>query len=233
MRRVAIIQPNYLPWKGYFDIIHAVDVFIFLDDVQYTTRDWRNRNRIKRPQGEPIWLTVPTLGGRNQLVNEVAIDNAQNWPHKHYEALRHSYRGTPHFDRYAPRLRELLNDKWPLLVDLDVALTKQICEWLGFSVELRRSSELGAHGAKDERLIDLTQKVGGDYYLSGPAARDYIQPDRFQSANIELAYHDYSGYPEYPQVSSPFDHFVTILDLLFAAGPDAPDYIWGKLRQYR
>jgi hypothetical protein len=230
MKRVAIIQPNYIPWKGYFDIIHCVDAFIFLDDVQYTTRDWRNRNKIKLRDGSTSWLSIPVSGGRNQRICDVEIDNTQGWARKHSEALRHSYGKSPFFERYFPRFSELLLAEHKYLADLDIALTKEICGWLGISIETHRSSALLGEGAKDERLIDLTQKVGGTLYLSGPAARDYIQPERFAEARIELAYHDYSGYPEYAQIAPPFDHFVTVLDLLFSVGDAAPDHIWGKLR---
>jgi hypothetical protein len=228
VKRVAIIQPNYIPWKGYFDIIHAVDVFIFLDDVQYTQRDWRNRNRIKLASGGSTWLTVPTLGGRSQSIHEVRIDRTQDWPRKHAQALRHSYARTPFFERYHPRFVEIVSSSFERLADLDIALTKQICEWLGIERELRRSSEMGGAGTKDERLVDLAQEVAGDSYLSGPAARDYIVPKRFEDAGIALRYHDYAGYAAYPQISAPFDHYVTVLDLLFAIGPDAPDYVWGS-----
>jgi len=176
--RVAIIQPNYIPWKGYFDIIHDVDVFVFLDDVQYTVRDWRNRNKIKTRDGQTTWLTVPTLGGRNQPILSVEIDEAQPWRRKHLDALRHAYGRTPHFERYFAGLSATLAEPWKLLVDLDIALTKQICGWLGCERRCERSSTLAPSGAKDDRLIDLVQKVGGSFYLSGPAARDYIRPER-------------------------------------------------------
>ncbi len=230
MTRVAILQPNYIPWKGVFDMLHAVDVFVFLDDVQYTVRDWRNRNRVKTPAGPSAWLSVPTRGGRNQRICDVAIDYDQPWQHKHTEALRHSYGRTPFFHDYAPRFGEILDKRHPLLADLDIELTREVCGWLGIERDLRRSSELDPQGIKDDRLIDLVQKVGGDAYLSGPAARTYIRPERFSDAGIALSYQDYAGYPEYPQISAPFDHAVTILDLLFAVGPAAPEYIWGPRR---
>jgi hypothetical protein len=228
--KVAIIQPNYIPWKGYFDIIQAVDTFVFLDDVQYTPRDWRNRNKIKATDGRTLWLSVPTVGGRNQRICDVEIDNSQGWQRKHCESLRHNYRNAPFFDLYFGRFSEIVGRDWKRLVDLDVVLTCEIAGWLGLAPQYRRSSELAPEGTKDDRLIDLVKKVGGTSYLSGPAARDYIRPERFAESNTGLGYHDYSGYPEYPQISPPFDHFVTILDLLFAVGDAAPEYIWGARR---
>jgi hypothetical protein len=230
VKRVAIIQPNYVPWKGYFDIIHDVDTFVFLDDVQYTVRDWRNRNRIKTRDGQTIWLSVPILGGRNQRICDVEINRAEAWQRKHIEAARHSYGKMPGFAEYFPRFVDVLGQGFSRLGELDIAMTREICGWLGLDREFYRSSELSPTGTKDERLIDLVQKVGGDHYLSGPAARDYIRAERFAAAHIGLAYHDYAGYPAYPQLGEPFDHHVSILDLVFAVGRDTPDYIWGARR---
>jgi hypothetical protein len=231
MSRVAIIQPSYIPWRGFFDIIHAVDVFVFLDDVQYTVRDWRSRNRIKTQQGTSTWLTIPTRGGRDQRIIDVEIDDSQGWRRKHLASMRHSYGKCPHFATYFPELSELLTQGTTNLASLDIALTARICRWLSLEPRFFRSSELDCSGTKDDRLIDIVQKVGGSFYLSGPAARDYIVPQKFIEAGVELAYHDYGGYPDYPQISEPFDPQVTVLDLLFALGPEAPDYIWGKHRR--
>jgi hypothetical protein len=229
--KVAIIQPNYIPWKGYFDIIHDVDTFVFLDDVQYTVRDWRNRNQIRLPGGGKTWLSVPVVGGRNQRIDSVAVDESQGWRRKHLEALRHSYGRAPHFEPYYSRFAAVLERPWPRLVDLDVALTEMVCDWLGCRRRFERASTLQASGSKDDRLIELVQRVGGDHYLSGPSARDYIVPEKFAAAGITLAYHDYAGYPEYPQIASPFDPYVSILDLMFAVGDEAPELIWGSRRQ--
>ena len=230
MTRVAILQPNYIPWKGVFDMIHQVDQFIFLDDVQYTARDWRSRNKIKIADGTTRWLSVPVRGGRDQRICDVAIDESQGWRRKHVEAMRHSYGRAPFYPDYAQRFAEILERPSVLLADLDIELTVQICAWLGLRCEFKRSSELAPTGAKDERLIDVIQKVGGTSYLSGPAARAYVRPELFAGASIELRWMNYSDYPVYPQISDPFEHGVTVMDLLFAVGSDAPDYIWGKHR---
>jgi hypothetical protein len=230
VKRVAIIQPSYIPWRGFFDVIHAVDVFIFLDDVQYTVRDWRNRNRIKTHQGDSIWLSIPVRGGRNQRIADVEIDDSQEWRRRHLEAIRHSYGRCRFFGEYFPGLTEALEGGPSRLADLDIQLTHRICAWLGCERRFHRSSELAPSGTKDDRLIDLVRKVEGDFYLSGPAARDYIQPEKFRDAGIELAYQDYGGYPVYDQISAPFDPQVTVLDLLFSVGSEAGDYIWGKRR---
>ena len=231
MTRVAIIQPSYIPWRGFFDIIHSVDAFVFLDDVQYTVRDWRNRNRIKLRQGGSTWLTIPILGGRDQRIVDVEVDDAQGWRRKHLESLRHNYGRSEFFERYFPGISERLLGAGTKLSEIDITLAEQICDWLDCRRPFHRSSELAPQGSKDDRLIDIIQKVGGTFYLSGPAAQAYIAPAKFTAAAIELAYADYSGYPEYPQISMPFEPAVSVLDLLFSVGPKAPEYIWGALRQ--
>lgn len=225
--KAAIIQPNYIPWKGYFDIINEVDVFIVLDDLQYTVRDWRNRNTIKTPNGLQ-WLTVPVLGGRNQRICDVRIDSSQDWKGRHLGALRHNYGKSAHFEDVYGRFAAVLAGDYELLVQLDSALLGNICDYLGIRTRILNSSEIPSEGTKDEKLVDLCRKVGADAYLSGPAAKDYIRPGLFEQAGISLSYKDYSGYPEYPQFFPPFAHGVTILDLLFHVGPEAPDYIWGQ-----
>lgn len=231
MRTIGIIQPNYIPWRGFFDFIQEVDVFVFLDDVQYTPRDWRSRNRIKQADGETRWLTVPVSGGRDQLIRDVRIDNTQKWAKKHLEAFRHSYSKAPFFKRYFPALEEFYTpNRYEYLVDLNSDFTRRISGWLGLEPEFFTSSELHVDGVKDDRLLAIVKKLDGQTYLSGPAAEAYISPALWSNARINLLYKDYSGYPEYAQISDPFESAVTVLDLLFMVGPEAPDYIWGKYR---
>jgi hypothetical protein len=233
MKKVAIIQSNYIPWKGYFDIIHDVDLFVFLDDVQYTVRDWRNRNRIKTPQGVR-WLTVPVGSDRDRLIHEVQIVD-DNWAKSHWEMLKQNYSKTPHFKTYKDCLEHFyLDSSWTNLSELNQHLVKMISrDILGIKTEFKDSREFNADGYKLERLLDLLIKTGAEYYLSGPSANDYIDGNRLAEKGIELHYKDYSGYPEYPQLFPPFEHGVTILDLLFHCGPDAPFYIWGWREEAR
>lgn len=232
MKTVGIIQPNYLPWRGYFDFLREVDVFVVLDDVQYTPRDWRSRNRIKLADGSCRWITVPVRGGREQLIHEVLVDDAQPWRRKHLETLRHSYGRTPGFVEYFPRLEALIGDgALTRLVDLNLALTRAIAGWLGIATPLVLASDCGTTGVKDEKLIALVQAVGGDAYLSGPAAQAYIEPARWAAAGIDLRYKDYGGYAEYAQIAPPFEPAVSVVDLLFMQGAAAPDYIWGAHRR--
>jgi hypothetical protein len=226
-RKVAIIQSNYIPWKGYFDIIHDVDLFIFLDDVQYTQRDWRNRNKIKTPNGLE-WLTAPTNSTRQHRIHEVEFPDTK-WQLKHWQTLRHNYGKARHFERYRTFLEDVyLGREWRYLSELNQYLIEQISrQFLGISTVFADSRQYQAVEAKQELIIDIATKAGATLYISGPSARDYINEVRFAQTGIELIWKDYSGYPVYPQFYPPFEHSVTILDLLFHVGPEAAYYIWG------
>ena len=227
MLKVAVIQSNYLPWKGYFDIIHDAELFIFYDDVQFTKNDWRNRNRIKTSSGL-AWLTIPAGPDSKRLICEVVLRD-QGWQAKHWDILRQHYRRAAHFRRYEAFFEDIyLGRRWERLTDLNQHMIKGIArEFLGIQTRFADSRRLAPSGAKLERLIDLLVKCGAQEYVSGPAARAYIDEGRFSEAGIALTYKDYAGYPEYPQFHPPFEHSVSIVDLLFHTGPDAPWYIWG------
>lgn len=222
-----MLQSNYIPWKGYFDIVHDVDLFIFYDDVQYTKNDWRNRNKIKTQNGA-AWLTIPTGTNLDRLICEVSLSD-ERWAKNHYKTLVQYYAKAPFFRQYQPLLEDIyLARRWGSLSELNQYLIKVIArDCLGITAEFADSRSYGASGKCLDRLLDLLKKAGAGEYISGPAARDYIDESRFVDAGIQLIYKDYSGYPEYPQFFPPFDHYVTVLDLLFHAGPDAPYYIWG------
>ncbi|MFN8625152.1 MAG: WbqC family protein [Candidatus Binatia bacterium] len=227
MKRVAISQSNYIPWKGYFDLIHDVDVFLFYDDVQFTNRDWRNRNLVKMPGG-PRWLTIPVGANRDRLIRDVTVDDPR-WQRKHWRTLVQWYGKAPFFGDYAPFLAEIyLEREWRTLSALNQFLIQRIArEFLGMRTPLHRTCEFPGTGRNQERLLSLLQAVGADVYISGPAAKAYLDEARFREHGIHVIWKDYTGYPEYPQFHPPFQHAVTILDLLFHTGPDAPFYIWG------
>jgi hypothetical protein len=227
MKKVAIIQSNYIPWKGYFDIIHDVDLFIFYDDVQYTKNDWRNRNKIKTSQGL-CWLTIPVGSREDRLIYEVEIEEV-SWTRKHWETIKQSYAKAPYFKKYQGFFEYVyLNAKWTNLSELNQFLIKTISQdFLGMKTNFGDSREYHPGGRKLERLIDLLLKVEAKLYVSGPSAKGYIEENRFKEVGIELVFKDYSGYPEYPQLFPPFEHAVSILDVLFNCGPAAPDFIWG------
>lgn len=224
---MAIVQSNYIPWKGYFDLIHDVDLFVFYDDNQYTSRDWRNRNKIKTAQGAQ-WLSVPVGADRDRLICDVDIPDAA-WQAKHWTTITQCYAKCAHFGRYREYFEHVyLGQRWTSLSELNHATIQHIArEFLGIRTEFADSRSYQGQGLKLDKLVDVANKAGATTYISGPAARDYIVPERFSELGITLGWKDYSGYPEYPQRFPPFEHGVTVLDLLFNAGPDAPGFIWG------
>jgi len=227
VKRVAINQSNYIPWKGYFDLIHDVDTFIFYDDVQFTKNDWRNRNKVKGPKG-PQWLSIPVGTDLNRLICDVSLDNS-HWQEKHWKTLAQLYSRTPYFDTYRSFLEDVyLNRVWRNLAHLNQFLIQTIAtEYLGIRTIFQQSSDFSSSGKGQDRVLSLLKSVKADVYISGPAGKAYLDPVRFREEGIELIWKDYSSYPEYSQSHPPFEHAVTILDVLFHTGPDAPHYIWG------
>ena len=225
--RVVINQPNYIPWRGYFDMIASCDLFIFYDDVAYTTRDWRNRNQIKTRQGL-AWLTVPVCKApRGTLIKDILIDHTQDWITTHKRQIIDAYRPAPFFKNYADGIFDILDRRHAKLVDLDVDLTHYVMQALGITTPTRRASSLAVTGAKPERLLALLRAACATEYLSGPAARDYIDVDSFQRSNIRLLWKAYD-YAPYPQQWQDFEPSVTVLDLLFNCGPDAAHHLQSR-----
>lgn len=220
------MQSNYIPWKGYFDLIAAVDEFILYDDMQYTRRDWRNRNQIKTPQGVQ-WLTVPVQvkGKYEQKIIETAIDGS-NWAVAHWKALAQNYRRAPHFDEIAELLEPLyLVDSFTHISQLNIRFIEAICNYLKIKTVITNSSDYKLSNGKTERLADLCKQAGGTEYISGPSAKDYLEELIFTERGIAVTWFNYAGYPEYPQLWGEFTHGVTILDLLFNCGKDAHRYM--------
>lgn len=229
-KRVAVLQSNYLPWKGYFHIIQSVDVFIFYDDVQYTKNDWRNRNRIKTVNGEQ-WLTVPVGSGDGLNINQIVL-NQHSWQQKHWRSVAQGYARAPHFAIYKPFFENLyLQREWTSLSELNQYAIRTISsQFLGLPTIFERSEAYTAEGTKLERLLNLLAAAGATEYVSGPAARAYINESEFSRRGIKLQYMNYERYPEYPQQCIPFNHYVSLIDLLFMVGADAPRFIWGEGR---
>jgi WbqC-like protein family len=226
MKKVAILQSNYIPWKGYFDMIAAVDEFILYDDMQYTRRDWRNRNQIKTPQGVQ-WLTVPVQakGKYDQKIRDTEIDGS-DWASAHWKALAQNYRRAPHFNEIATLIEPLyLTETYTHISQLNRRFIDVICGYLGINTKITNSWDYTLLDGKTERLADLCKQAGGVEYISGPAAKDYVEDSVFTEQGIKLTWFDYSGYPEYPQLWGEFTHGVTILDLLFNCGKDAHRYM--------
>jgi hypothetical protein len=229
-KTVAIVQSSYIPWKGYFDLIDVVDEFILLDDVQYTRRDWRNRNRLKSPQGVR-WLSIPVQvkGRYRQRIDETLIDDPR-WAERHWATLLSWYRRAPFFERYRAELEVLYLDAHEELLSLaNRRFLSGLCRLLGISTSLSWSSDYGASGQKTERLLEICLAAGARRYLSGPAAHSYLEEERFRAEGIEVVWMSYEGYPPYPQLHPPFEHRVSVLDLLLNTGEQARRYMLGEV----
>jgi WbqC-like protein family len=227
-KTVAILQSNYVPWKGYFDIIRSVDEFILYDDAQYTRRDWRNRNRFKSPTGVR-WLTIPVqVKGRYlQRIDETMVSDS-DWAKKHWATLQAWYGRAPFFERYHSALEEVyLGMKEQHLSRINRRFLEMLMEMLGIGTPISWSTDYVASGQKTERLLSLCDAAEATSYLSGPAAREYLDEERFRAQGIDVKWMSYGGYPAYDQLYPPFDHHVSVLDLLLHVGDDAPRYLVG------
>lgn len=224
-KRVAIVQSNYIPWKGYFDLIAAVDEFILYDDMQYTRRDWRNRNQIKTPQGLK-WLTVPvSVKGRfHQTIRETEIQGTV-WASEHWKALQAAYGRAPCFRTVADWLEPLYHESFTGLSALNRRFLETISARLNIRTRLANAWEYHVEGDRSERLAQLCEQAGASVYVSGPAARAYLDESLFHRRGIVVEWFDYGGYPEYPQLWGDFTHHVTVLDLLFQTGSQAPAFM--------
>ncbi len=225
MKKIAILQSNYIPWKGYFDMINMVDEFIFYDEVQYTKNDWRNRNKIKTSQGIQ-WLTIPVRQQNlKQKIKDTKITD-KKWNIKHWRAISQNYAKAKYFKEYKEIFEELyLGCDEEYLSQINYKFIKAINEILGIKTRLRWSSEFKLKDGKTERLLGICKDCNADVYLSGPAAKDYFDEELAKKENIKVEWMDYSGYKEYNQLYPPFEHGVTILDLIFNEGPNATKFM--------
>jgi len=226
MKKVAIVQSNYIPWKGYFDMIAAVDEFILFDDMQFTRRDWRNRNQIKTPRGAE-WLTIPVKvkGKYHQKIRETEIDG-EDWALMHWKSLAQNYRRAAFFPEVAAWLEPLYREAaCQDLSQINRRFIEAICRYLGINTKITNSWDYTLIDGKTERLADLCTQAGGTEYISGPAARSYVDESVFRDAGIDITWFDYDGYPTYPQLWGTFCHGVSIVDLLFNCGKDAPKFM--------
>ncbi len=224
-KKIAILQSNYIPWKGYFDLIASVDEFILYDDMQYTRRDWRNRNQIKTPQGL-LWLTIPVQvkGKYEQTIRETEIDG-HNWRDTHSKTVIQNYKKSLYFEEIWDLIEPIYKRDFQYLSELNRTFIELICSYLGITTLISSSSDYELIDGKTERLADLCIKTGGSEYISGPSAKGYIDPTVFAQHKIKLSWFDYSAYPVYPQLWGEFEHAVSILDLLFNCGKNSPDYM--------
>lgn len=226
--RVAAIQSSFIPWRGYFDFIKGVDLFVFYDDVQYSKGSWRNRNKIKTPRGVD-WLTIPVLHKEfAQLVIDTSIDYRTPWQKKHIGTWSSNYRAAPYFDLVMGILSDSIEIQEITISQLNIKLIRKICDYLGISTPMMLSSELALEGNKTDRLIDLLKKLNASCYLSGPSADAYLDKQAFSKNNIQLEYKSYD-YAPYPQLWGGFVGEVTILDLIANCGPRSIDMISSRI----
>jgi len=225
--RVAIVQSNYIPWKGYFDLINSVDTFVLYDDVQYTRRDWRNRNRIKTAHGL-MWLTIPVSvkGKFHQKIRDTIVSDA-SWANKHWETLLHNYRHAPFFELYSETISDLYRKAASLsyLSEINRLFIIEINRLLGIDTSIKCSGDFNLLEGKSERLLGICREIGAMTYISGPAAQNYLNEELFRENGINVEWMRYDGYPEYLQLYGEFEHHVSILDLLFNTGDKAGDYM--------
>jgi len=225
----VILQPSYIPWRGYFHQIQMADVFVFYDDVQYDNRGWRNRNRVKTDVG-PRWLTIPVhhRGAQSQgiPIKDIPICWGTDWRQKHWRTLVQSYSRAPFFGEFRDRLDEVYRAQPALLADFTISSTITIAKWLGITdTVFLRASELKVSGTKTDRVLNILHQLKATHFINGPSAKEYTEEEKFQDAGITIEYMKYH-YPAYPQLHPPLDANVSILDLLFMIGPDVGKFIW-------
>jgi len=225
-KTIAVVQSNYIPWRGYFDLINSVDEFILYDDVQYTIRDWRNRNIIKTQNG-PRWLTIPVevKGKYFQKIKDTVISDT-TWGRKHWASIIHNYSRAKYFLIYRELFKDLyLRSEDKLLSQINYRFIIAICQILGIRTTISRSMDYNLVGDKTDRLVHLCKQAGATAYVSGPSAKAYLDEDVFRNEGIAVAYIDYSGYPDTGNLNPPFEPSVTIIDLIFNEGPSATGYM--------
>lgn len=226
MKKIAILQSNYIPWKGYFDLINMVDEFVLYDDMQYTRRDWRNRNKVYTNQGLK-WLTIPVeaKGKFHQKINETLVSNNE-YSVKHWQTITQNYSKASYFKEYKDIFENFyLNNNEQYLSQINFQLIKIINQILGIETVIKWSSDFDLVEGQTEKLLGICKQAGADTYLSGPAAQGYFDEQLADQEGIQVEWMDYSGYPEYNQLHEPFEHGVTILDLIFNEGPNATNYM--------
>jgi hypothetical protein len=226
MKKVAVLQSNYIPWKGYFDLMAAVDEFILYDDVQFTKNDWRNRNKIMTPKGVD-WLSIPVRQERlGQKISETRIVDAR-WPVKHWKAICQNYSKASCFRSFCEPLEALYKQAVgvDLLSDVNAQFLKAIAGMMGIKTRISSCSDYVLKGDRMERLVSLCSQAGADVYLSGPAARSYLEESMFTTKGMAVEWFDYSGYTEYDQLFPPFEHGVSVIDLLLNAGHSFGQYM--------
>ena len=223
-KSIAILQSNYIPWKGYFDIIASVDEFVIFDDVQFTRRDWRNRNKIML-NGSLHWLTIPvnSKGKYFEPINSITIAN-HAWARKHWQTIAQAYRGAPYFAAFAPVLEDLYEQaaELKMLTEINELFLRGLLGFLGLPANFTRSDAIPrGTNSPTGRLVEICRARAATEYVSGPAAKSYIERELFDAAGVALRYANYSGYTAYEQGTQTFEHGVSMVDLIMRCGEGA------------
>ena len=221
---VAVHQPQYLPWLGYFDKMRRADVFCYLNDVQYKKNEWQNRNRIKTAQNRQ-WITVPVRYHFPEKINEVHINNGVDWTRKHLQALVTNYSRSPYYSEYIPIFEEVYSREWQLISELNVHLIERLRGVLNLQEKPTvLSSDLELREEPTDRLIDICKALGADTYLAGQGGADYMDLERFEKNGLKLTVQEFK-HPVYSQLFEDFHSHLSIVDLLFNCGPESMNII--------
>lgn len=226
MKKIAILQSNYIPWKGYFDLINSVDDFVIYDTAQYTKNDWRNRNKIKTSHGVQ-WLTIPILAKKNsgQQINEALVSD-HKWRKKHWAAISQAYSKSSYYHEFRDEFKEIYIEGSEVeLSEINFRFINKINDILGISTRIHWSSDFSLVEGKSKRLVEICKDLNADVYLSGPSAKEYLDQELFDNEKIIIEWMDYNCYPEYHQKNGSFEHGVSILDLIFNEGPNSTYYM--------
>ncbi len=219
--KVLVTQPNYIPWKGYFDLIAKADEFVVLDDVKYTNRDWRNRNLIKTPQGT-IWLNIPIYKEEKMLIKDASVKNF-SWVDEHLNKIERNYKKSNYFDSIYPTLQKiykgLRSDK---LIDINIEIINFICKYLEIDTQISFSSDIkNKNVEKSNRILDICINKNATTYITSSKSKNYLDENLFKNNKINIEFEDFKNYPKYRQLWEDFEEKVSVIDLLFNQGPNS------------
>jgi hypothetical protein len=221
---IAIHQPQFMPWLGYFDKMDRCDIFVLLDNVQFKKNEYQNRNKIKTSQGWE-WFTIPVKYRYPQKINEVMIENSFNWRKKHLHALETNYGKSPYFERYIDRFNRFYQQEWQSLSQVNIASVRLLKELIGIDTKMIIASEMeGLSDEPNQRLIDICKRLGSDTYLAGSQGKEYMEIDSFNEAHIHIVFQEFK-HPVYSQLFGKFEYFMSAIDLVFNSGNESLEII--------
>jgi hypothetical protein len=226
MKLIAGHQPNLYPYGGFFSKMLKADEFVIVDNTQYVKKQYHNRNRVKLVDGEVVWLSVPVKnsGRYKQAINEVEIDNSQKWREKHKNTLVRNYKKSPFFDEFYPGFEDLLSKEWKRLYNFNFEVIKLSAKYIGISTPLSIASEIGAQGKASELILDICRKTGGDAYLHGKHAVDYVDFELLKNGGVENYLQSFNS-EQYFQHGKEFVPNLSILDILFNCGNETLSFL--------